>query len=243
MSTAHITTDHGKIQEWARQRGGKPAEVEGTGDGGPGVLRIQFAGDGEGQSLKPIRWPSLFRKFDEKGLGFLYQETTETGEPSRFCKFIYAPRGVLARLLSEHEDVRQTLEAMAGSTSRASRKRGRLLESLKKDLLPHMAGEEQVVYKAVRKACRNDRQIQTVLEGYEEHRHARRALQRLERADPSSAEWSTRQKVLKELLEHHIADEESEFFDLAYELLGADGLEELQAGYSAKEQSKLAAIS
>ena len=175
-------------------------------------------------------------------MGFLYQEQTERGETSRFCKFIYAPRGVLARLLSEHEDVRQTLEAMEKSTPRAAKKRQKLLESLKKALLPHMAGEEQIVYKAVRKACRTDKQAETVLEGYEEHKHAKSALQRLERADVSSAEWSTRLKVLKELIEHHIEDEETEFFDLAHELLGADRLEELQGDYSAKEEKKLATI-
>ena len=242
MSTAHITTDHGKIQDWAKQRGGKPAEAEGAGDGGPEVLRIEFPDGGGAETLKRIRWPSLFRKLDDKGLGFLYQETTDRGQTSRFCKFVYAPRGVLATLVAEHEKVRDTLAAMEQSTPRAAKKRHRLLQTLKKALLPHMAGEEKIVYKAVRKACRNDEQAEIILEGYEEHRHAQRALQRLERAAPDSAEWITRLKVLKELVEHHIDDEESELFDLAHDLLGTDGLEQLQADYSAKEEKKLATI-
>ncbi|MFW6146451.1 MAG: hemerythrin domain-containing protein [Planctomycetota bacterium] len=242
MSTTHITTNHETIKQWAQQRGGKPAEVEGTEDGGPGVLRIEFPDGGHAELLKRIRWPSLFKKFDQKGLGFLYQETTDRGEMSRFCKFVYAPQGVLATLAAEHETVLDTLAAMERSTPRAAKTRRRLLETLKKALLPHMAGEEQIVYKAVRKACRNDRELETVLEGYEEHKHARRALKRLERAEPSSAEWDTRAKVLRELIEHHIDDEESEFFDLARDLLGGEGLEQYQNDYSAKEEKKLATI-
>ena len=45
--------------------------------------------------------------------------------------------------------------------------------------------------------------------------------------DPGSIPFTGRAKVLKELLEHHIEEEEEELFPEAEELLGADRLMEL----------------
>ena len=50
---AHTTTDPAAIREWATTRGGRPARVKSTGDGGdPGVLRIMF--DPSEDSLEEI---------------------------------------------------------------------------------------------------------------------------------------------------------------------------------------------
>ncbi|SFQ76741.1 hypothetical protein SAMN05216578_103214 [Halopseudomonas formosensis] len=45
--------------------------------------------------------------------------------------------------------------------------------------------------------------------------------------DPGSLEFAGRIKVLKELVEHHIEEEEEEMFKDAQELLSAEQLEEL----------------
>ncbi|HJU03954.1 MAG TPA: hypothetical protein VJ692_02300, partial [Nitrospiraceae bacterium] len=48
-----------------------------------GILRIDFPGySGEG-SLETISWDDFFKKFDEAGLTFLYQDKTKDrgGEP------------------------------------------------------------------------------------------------------------------------------------------------------------------
>lgn len=88
--SAHITTDHQRIQEWVEERGGHPAVVSRTrGSRGPGILRIDFPGfSGEG-SLEPIDWNGFFKAFDQAELAFLYQEETGSGRPSRFNKFVH----------------------------------------------------------------------------------------------------------------------------------------------------------
>ncbi len=84
-----ITTDHDEIRRWAEARGGKPATVKGTGsDGDPGVLRIDFPGYRGEDTLQEISWDEFFKKFDEKNLAFLYQDTTARGEPSYFFKLV-----------------------------------------------------------------------------------------------------------------------------------------------------------
>ena len=86
----HKTTDHDVIRRWAEERGGQPAEVEATGErDDPGILRIDFPEVGGGSELEPIEWDDFFRKFEEKGLAMVYQETLKDGQTSRFSKLIY----------------------------------------------------------------------------------------------------------------------------------------------------------
>jgi hypothetical protein len=86
-SEAHTTTDHEVIRDWAEERGGRPATVKATEEGGQaGILRIDFAPRDEG--LDEIGWDEFFRKFDESDLAFLYQDETSDGKLSRFHKFV-----------------------------------------------------------------------------------------------------------------------------------------------------------
>jgi len=88
--SSNRTTDHAKIRQWAEARNGKPARVQGTGQGeDAGLLRIDFPEEHEDEEeLEEISWDEFFEKFDEKRLAFVYQEKTVRGEPSRFNKFV-----------------------------------------------------------------------------------------------------------------------------------------------------------
>jgi hypothetical protein len=52
------------------------------------LLRIDFPGGAGEQDLEPISWDEWFRKFDETGLAFLYQEQKAGGEDSAFFKLV-----------------------------------------------------------------------------------------------------------------------------------------------------------
>ena len=87
--TSRKTTDHNEIRKWAEKRGGHPARVKTTGhDGDPGLLRINFPGYGTRDTLEEISWDEFFEKFETKKLAFLYQETTKSGDESRFFKLV-----------------------------------------------------------------------------------------------------------------------------------------------------------
>jgi hypothetical protein len=87
MSQGEVTTDHGTIRKWAEERGGAPATVRDTKSGkGPGVLRFDF--EPKDAELEPIGWREFFEKFDRENLAFLYQDRTESGDISRFHKFV-----------------------------------------------------------------------------------------------------------------------------------------------------------
>ena len=65
-------------------------------------------------------------------------------------------------------------------------------------------------------------------EAKEEHRTVDSlVLPDMKVTDPSAPEFAGRLKVIKELLEHHIEEEETEMFPMANKLLGKDILKAL----------------
>src|SRR5438094_1835255 len=87
--SSKTTTNHDEIRKWAEERGGKPATVKRTeSNDEPGVLRIDFPVYRGKDTLEEISWDEFFQKFDEKNLAFLYQDTTSSGEQSRFFKLV-----------------------------------------------------------------------------------------------------------------------------------------------------------
>ncbi len=88
-SKSTTTTDHDEIRRWVEEHGGKPASVRGT-EGGDdaGVLRIDFPGGAGEDALEHVSWDDWFRKFDESGLAFLYQQEKASGEDSTFFKLV-----------------------------------------------------------------------------------------------------------------------------------------------------------
>ena len=86
---SRLTTDHRTIREWAEERGAQPVAVKGTGDGDdPGIIRLDFPGYGDDDSLETISWEEFFDKFEQGRLALVYQEETAAGERSTFNKFV-----------------------------------------------------------------------------------------------------------------------------------------------------------
>ncbi|RJQ36194.1 hypothetical protein C4552_04415 [Candidatus Parcubacteria bacterium] len=86
MGPTARTTNHGRIRQWAEERGGKPAIIATAGRDASGILRIDF---GEAtEHLQTLSWDDFFNIFEEQGLEFLYQERMADGSPSRFFRFV-----------------------------------------------------------------------------------------------------------------------------------------------------------
>lgn len=79
------TTHHDVIMQWADERGGVPATVEGTEhDDHLGVLRFDFGGESE--DLRHVSWEEWFQTFDARRLNFIYQEERSDGRKSNFFR-------------------------------------------------------------------------------------------------------------------------------------------------------------
>jgi iron-sulfur cluster repair protein YtfE (RIC family) len=82
-----------------------------------------------------------------------------------------------------------------------------LLRELADDLAAHMAIEQQIFYPAVR-ALKAD----LISESFEEHAVAELALKRLLETAPTAQSFKAKVTTLKELIEHHVEEEEEELF-------------------------------
>ena len=99
---------------------------------------------------------------------------------------------------------------------------GPVLEELANSLAAHMAIEQDIFYPAIREVDSD-----VVNESYEEHSLAEVALKRLLATDPEDETFHARVTALKELIEHHVEEEEQELFPQVEKALGEDTLETL----------------
>ena len=117
-----------------------------------------------------------------------------------------ADADILESLKQDHEDVAEMLEKLVESTTAAQRRS--LLTSINNALVPHLRAEEKIVYAAIGALRGKEQKIHSE-EGRMEHALGDRMLQQLGKmTDPMSAAFSAGAKVLKELVEHHVEEEE-----------------------------------
>ena len=130
-------------------------------------------------------------------------------------------------LLEDHKRVKAILNQLSDSTERAVKKRTELLNKLEMEITIHTRLEEEILYPVFKKAGGKEQAVM-YHEAKEEHRTVDSlVLPDLKKTAPDSLEFSGRAKVVKELLEHHIAEEETEMCPQARKLLGKAVLDEL----------------
>jgi hemerythrin superfamily protein len=97
-----------------------------------------------------------------------------------------------------------------------------VLEELANSLAAHMAIEQDIFYPAIKEVDSD-----LVNESYEEHSIAEVALKRLLATDAEDEAFQARVTALKELIEHHVKEEEEELFPEVEKALGEDTLKQL----------------
>jgi len=96
------------------------------------------------------------------------------------------------------------------------------LKDLASALAAHMAIEHEFLYPESREVDED-----AILEAFEEHSIAETALKRALATDPEDDSFDARIKVLKELIEHHVEEEEGELFPQVEKEIASDELESL----------------
>ena len=130
-------------------------------------------------------------------------------------------------LKADHERVKAILNELSESTERGVKKRTDLLAKLEREVTLHTQLEEEILYPAFKAAGSKEQDVM-YYEAKEDHRTGDSlVLPDLKNTDPATPEFSGRVKVVKELLEHHIEEEESEMFPQARKLLGKALLDEM----------------
>ena len=144
---------------------------------------------------------------------------------------------ILKLLKDDHKEVSDLLEEMSETTERAVKKRRELFEQMRNSLLAHAHAEQEVFYMPLLKEG-DDRD--TMLEAEVEHQVVERLLADIEKTDPSDEKWLAKVTVLKELIEHHVEEEEGEIFKEARGTFDKAQLEQMGEQFEARKQQEMA---
>ncbi len=125
-------------------------------------------------------------------------------------------------LKRDHLKVRGLLENILSSAK--SDQKSQTFEEMKNEVLIHSETEHETFYEALRQHKEIEQKIE---HADKEHKEIENLLKQLSTMDMNSAEWLTKFKELKQSLEHHIKDEETEIFEQAKKLLSDEQAKQL----------------
>ena len=133
----------------------------------------------------------------------------------------------ITMLKADHATVKRLMRELNATTERATKERERLVSEIERELKTHAQLEEEVFYPAFKAVTENTAAEDLFYEAAEEHHIVDMVLPALKTANPKSHEFEAKAKVLLDLLEHHIKEEEGEMFVKARQLFSDEQLREL----------------
>ncbi len=130
-------------------------------------------------------------------------------------------------LKDEHREIRKRFRAFEKTGDRAFATKGRLVDRIIELLTIHTYIENEVMYPRVRELLPEVED--DVLESYEEHHVADVLVLELSIMNPDDERFTAKTTVLIENVEHHMDEEEKEWFPKVREGLSRTQLQELGA--------------
>ena len=143
----------------------------------------------------------------------------------------------ITMLKSDHATVKRLLRELAETSEKAVKQREMLVQQIEREVKMHAQIEEEVFYPAFKAATRGDEAQDLFYEAAEEHHVVDMVLPSLKSANPKSKEFTARASVLKELIEHHIKEEENQMFVQARQRFSEEQLRELGDMMQARKDS------
>jgi hypothetical protein len=114
------------------------------------------------------------------------------------------PKDGLQLLAQDHRKVEDLFEQFEKATGTSTKER--LVRQICTELKVHSMIEEEIYYPEIRGKVEED----ALDEAYVEHDSAKLLINELEAAEPDESFYDAKVKVLKELIEHHVKEEEKQ---------------------------------
>lgn len=134
-------------------------------------------------------------------------------------------------LKKDHVEQKEILGQL--TETKEAKKREELFKKLKEELVPHIKAEESTFYPPLL-AKKEAREV--ALEGLEEHHVSELIQNELEMMPKGEEQWGAKMSVFKELVEHHIKDEESKVFKSAEKALDSDEFKTIMKKFNQEKQ-------
>jgi hypothetical protein len=130
----------------------------------------------------------------------------------------------IALLKQDHKTMRELLAKLEEAEGR---ERETTLKRIEHELKVHTKIEEDIFYPAFREAAEKEDDTKLYFEALEEHHVVDMVLPEIKDTDIDADEFPAKAKVLKDLVEHHAEEEETEMFPRAKKLMDRAQLMEL----------------
>lgn len=149
---------------------------------------------------------------------------------------------VLEEIKKEHDEFRKLITSIENADGS---KKKTLFEELYAKLIGHHESEEHVLFPDVKKKS-DDEGKDIVMEMIEEHSLVAYQFSVIQKTDIDNETWGPKFNVLKEVLTHHMDEEEDELFKQAKKVLDKEVLEdkyepfeETMEKYQKEQENKL----
>jgi len=139
--------------------------------------------------------------------------------------------GATKLLEKQHREVERSFATALDSDDPKVRRAA--MKDIIDQLTMHTDIEEAIFYPAVR-GIGTEQATDMILEAVEEHHVVKLVLKELPRVDPKADTFEAKMTVLKELVAHHVEEEEHEMFPMAERKLGAERSRELAEAMAAR---------
>jgi hemerythrin-like domain-containing protein len=136
-------------------------------------------------------------------------------------------KDAIALLKEDHKNVKELLKRLEETSDRSTSQREKLLTQVENEVKVHTTIEEEIFYPAFKEAIRSKSDAHLYFEALEEHHVVDLVMSEIKGTDTDSEEFAAKAKVLKDLIEHHAEEEETEMFPKARKAMGAARLREL----------------
>ncbi|MGV7209114.1 hemerythrin domain-containing protein [Oxalobacteraceae bacterium A2-2] len=122
------------------------------------------------------------------------------------------PQDAIALLKDDHDKVKSMFEQYEELGDRAHISKQKLAIQICTELVKHTTAEEEIFYPAVRAATKDEDMVD---EAVVEHASAKDLIEQILSMEPTEDLYDAKVKVLGELIDHHVKEEEEEMFPKA----------------------------
>ncbi len=116
-------------------------------------------------------------------------------------------------LTKQHREVEDLFEQFEKLTDRAKASKKKIADQICNALIMHTTIEEEIFYPATREASKGEEETEDMVdEAVVEHASAKDLIAQIQEMDPDDELYDAKVKVLSEMIEHHVEEEEKEMF-------------------------------
>ncbi len=127
-------------------------------------------------------------------------------------------------LKTDHRKVGELLKKLDKTNEEQPEKREKLFATFKAEMVNHARSEEMAVYVPLKQ---KEKTRDITFEAYEEHHLVDHLIEQLSLLSPTHETWTAKMTVLKEIIEHHVEEEEDDMFKKMRKAFDSNELKEM----------------